>query len=412
MRVNKLAKRSKCFAFALSLILSACATHPGNVLAPVAETAPDASKVDMLVATTREPVSDPGTLFSGERATAISMTNIVVSVPPDKNRKIGEIQWPSRLPGDPAKDFVTLKTEGLGSESRVLTWLKRNRGPKKRVLIFVHGFNNTYSDAVYRFAQIAHDARTGAAPVLFTWPSRASMFDYVYDKESTNFSRFALEELLRQAVKSPDVTEVTVLAHSMGSWLAVEALRGMAMRDNGISPKIRNVVLASPDIDVDVFRRQLIEMGPKRPQFTIFASRSDRALAVSKWISGDVDRVGAADLRLYAPELKQLGITIVDTTNIKAGDPLAHNTFADNPEMVQLLGQRLSGQSLDKGDVSLADRVGVTALGTVRVVGSTAGAAMTTPVAIVSPAARRQFSRQFQQVGTSFSQTIAGQIAY
>lgn len=412
MRVSKLAKRSTCFAIALSLILSACATHPGNVLAPVAETAPDASKVDMLVATTREPVSDPGTLFSGERATAISMTNIVVSVPPDKNRKIGEIQWPSRLPGDPAKDFVTLKTEELASESRVLTWLKRNRGPKKRVLVYVHGFNNTYSDAVYRFAQIAHDARTGAAPVLFTWPSRASMFDYVYDKESTNFSRFALEELLRQAAKSPDVSEVTVLAHSMGSWLAVEALRGMAMRDKGISPKIRNVVLASPDIDVDVFRRQLIEMGPKRPQFTIFASRRDRALAVSKWVSGDVDRVGAADLRPYTPELKQLGITIVDTTDIKAGDPLAHNTFADNPEMVQLLGQRLSGQSLDTGNVSLADRVGVTALGTVRVVGSTAGAAMTAPVAIVSPAARRQLSRQFQRVGTSFSQTVAGQIAY
>ncbi len=123
----------------------------------------------------------------------------------------------------------------------------------------------------------------------------------------------------------------------------------MAMRDNSISPKIRNVVLASPDIDVDVFRRQLIEMGPRRPQFTIFASRSDRALAVSNWISGDVDRVGAADLRPYASELKQLGITIVDTTNIKAGDALVHNTFADNPEMVQLLGQRLSGQSLDKG---------------------------------------------------------------
>ncbi len=83
--------------------------------------------------------------------------------------------------------------------------------------------------------------------------------------------------------------------------------------------------------------------------------------------------------RIYAPmhpNLKQLGITIIDTTDIRAGDPLAHNTFADNPEMVQLLGQRLSGQSLNTGDDLLADRVGVTALGTMRIVGSTAGAAV------------------------------------
>jgi esterase/lipase superfamily enzyme len=73
-------------------MLSACATHPGKVLAPVAETAPGASRVDMLVTTTREPVTDPGELFSGERGKAISLTNIVVSVPPDKKRKIGEIQ--------------------------------------------------------------------------------------------------------------------------------------------------------------------------------------------------------------------------------------------------------------------------------------------------------------------------------
>ena len=105
---------------------------------------------------------------------------------------------------------------------------------------------------------------------------------------------------------------------------------------------------------------------------------------------------------------------VVPPKSSKANKPIqVMKQFAtDPPEMVQLLGQRLSGQSLDTGDVSLADRVGVTALGTVRVVGSTAGAAMTAPVAIVSPAARTQLSRQFQQVGTSFSQTVTGQIAY
>jgi len=32
--------------------------------------------------------------------------------------------------------------------------------PHGKVLIFVHGFNNRFDDAVYRFAQIVHDSKT------------------------------------------------------------------------------------------------------------------------------------------------------------------------------------------------------------------------------------------------------------
>jgi esterase/lipase superfamily enzyme len=61
-------------------------------------------------------------------------------------------------------------------------------------------------------------------------------------------------------------------------------LRGVAMREKSIPAKVRNVVLASPDIDIDVFRRQFIEMVPKRPRFTIFTSTRDKALGVSRWL--------------------------------------------------------------------------------------------------------------------------------
>ncbi|WP_310157864.1 alpha/beta hydrolase [Bosea sp. BE125] len=393
---------SNRLALALCLLLGACATQPSKILEPVATSAPGASRVDMLVATTRKPASDPGELFTGERATAISLTNIVVSIPPDSNRKVGEIQWPGRSPGNPQTDFVTLQVKPVLSTNAAMDWYRRNRGPKRRLLVFVHGFNNTYSDAVYRFAQISHDAGIDATPVLFTWPSRASVFDYVYDKESTNYSRFALEEMLREAAKSPDVGEVTILAHSMGSWLATEALRGMALRDKSISAKIRNVVLASPDIDIDVFRRQIIEMGPKRPHFTIFSSRNDRALALSRWLSGDVERVGAADMRPYTAELATLGISIIDTSDVKAGDPLAHNTFADSPEMVRVLGQRLSGQSLAGGEASLADQVGMAALGGARV----AGAAVTAPVAILGQANRSEFLQRIEAASAPGRKTL------
>ncbi|MGO8448282.1 alpha/beta hydrolase, partial [Rhizobium ruizarguesonis] len=76
------------------------------------------------------------------------------------------------------------------------------------------------------------------------------------------------------------VKEVSILAHSMGNWLALEALRKMAIRNGRLPAKFENVMLASPDVDVAVFRQQIIDMGKQHPKFTLFVSRADRALAV------------------------------------------------------------------------------------------------------------------------------------
>ncbi|TGV43277.1 alpha/beta hydrolase, partial [Mesorhizobium sp. M2D.F.Ca.ET.160.01.1.1] len=93
-------------------------------------------------------------------------------------------------------------------------------------------------------AQFIHDSRAKVVPILFTWPSRASVLGYNYDKESTNFSRTAFERTLKALADDRDVTDVTVMAHSMGTWLAMESLRQMALEDGRVSPKIRNVILA------------------------------------------------------------------------------------------------------------------------------------------------------------------------
>ena len=265
----------------LSLVASGCANRVQDVLQPLAVAPTGTSRVTMLVATTRKPSEDPGKLYSGDRGTAISLNSVDVSIPPDRNRKIGEVQWPSRMPPNPEKEFAVTQVAKVQSEGQALDWYRKNRNSKHQVIIFVHGFNNTYADAVFRFAQIVHDSGTDAAPILFTWPSRGRVFDYLYDKESANYSRRALEDLILQAAKSPDVDDVTILAHSMGGWLAAEALRGVAMREKSIPAKVKNVILASPDIDIDVFRRQFTEMGPKRPHFAILTSTRDKALEVS-----------------------------------------------------------------------------------------------------------------------------------
>ena len=128
-------------------------------------------------------------------APEVSYASIVISIPPDSTRKVGEVQWPASLPGDPQRDFVTVSAEYLGDQSfssALSAEAKQTR--RSKVLVFVHGFNNRFDEAVYRLAQIAHDSNAPAIPVLFSWPSRGEvrLVAYTSDRESANSSRDAL----------------------------------------------------------------------------------------------------------------------------------------------------------------------------------------------------------------------------
>ena len=127
-------------------------------------------------------------------------------------------------------------------------------------------------------------------------------------------------------------------------------------------------------------------MGEKRPKFTIFVSQDDRALAASRFISGDVQRLGAinpAD-EPYRSKLEQAGITVIDLTKVKGGDSLNHGKFAESPQIVQLIGQRLvTGQTLTDSNVSLGQGVTAVIAGGVNVVGKVAATTVSTPINIL-----------------------------
>ncbi|WP_205929530.1 alpha/beta hydrolase [Rhizobium leguminosarum] len=376
--------------------------HPSGVMQPVALAAgTSTTQVDMLVATTRQPSGDPRTLFNGERSPKPFMTDVAVSIPP--KREPGTVQWPQRLPPNPATDFAVTRVKQIDTIPEGRAWFRQHiQGG--HALVFIHGFNNKYEDSVFRLAQIVHDSRMQATPILFTWPSRAQLTGYEYDKESTNYSRTALEQSLRVLAADPDVKDITILAHSMGTWLAMESLRQMGIRDGHVNSKIHNVILASPDIDIQVFAKQYVEMGEPRPKFTIFVSQDDRALAASSFITGNVSRLGAIDpsKEPYRSRLEKAGITAIDLTKVKTEDSLHHGKFAESPEIVQLIGQRLmTGQTLTDSNVSLGQGVAAVVGGTARTVGTVAGAAVAAPLTIIEQPARRQ-----QPTGTELEDSL------
>jgi esterase/lipase superfamily enzyme len=376
-------------------LLGNCAS-PVGVLAPVGAAPPQTTSLDILVATTRERSDDAGLVFSGERGEA-SFANVEVSIPPDESRQIGAVQWPQAIPPDPAREFATLRIDQPLASKDVESWLRRHDGKRRRVLVFVHGFNMRFEEALFGFAQIYHDSGAEAAPVLFSWPSRGSVLGYVYDRESASFSRDALEKLLRRIAASPDVQEITVLAHSMGAWLAMESLRQMAIREGRVPAKIDSVILASPDIDVDVFRAQLAAFGKNRPEMTVFVSRQDRALRLSRGLGGDVERLGAAD-PAQKPWIAEKGVEVIDLSSAGGGDPLRHSKFAQNPNVVRFLGEELINGATRDPRAGLGERIGGVPMGVAHGVGDAAGLVLSAPIAIVDPQFRRAYSERARQL--------------
>jgi hypothetical protein len=122
--------RLRWIAMSTALALASCGGHPKDVLLPVADTAPNSSKVEMLVATTRKSSTVQGEMFSGERGLAPAFANITVSIPPKTVRKEGDVAWPKRLPSNPATDFATLKArKSRGRGQEVAERLGEERAP-------------------------------------------------------------------------------------------------------------------------------------------------------------------------------------------------------------------------------------------------------------------------------------------
>jgi esterase/lipase superfamily enzyme len=133
--------------------------------------------------------------------------------------------------------------------------------PKREVFIFVHGYNNNFADSVFRQAPIAYDYDLPAVAVHYSWPSAAALGLYAYDRDSLSYGREGLAELL-QLVTRTNAKRILLVGHSMGSFVVMEALTKLAKtRHRDVLRRLSGVMLAAPDIDVDVFQAQAADIG-------------------------------------------------------------------------------------------------------------------------------------------------------
>ncbi len=204
---------------------------------------------------------------------------------------------------------------------------------RKEAVLFVHGFNNSFDDAVVRIAQAWHFGGRKGVPIAYTWPAGAGVFEYARDRESGEFTVVHLKMVLLALASSPQIQGIHVVSHSRGTDVATTAIRELNSELRGAvggsavthllnltnpvpltdqttasTLKLKTLVLAAPDIDVDVFRQRFFGEGLANcaERVVIYFSPTDKALDWAGWLFSSQQRLGKMELKDFTPDMRDL----------------------------------------------------------------------------------------------------------
>lgn len=314
---------------AIAASLGGCSTAPSG-LAAYASATPDAparisARPALIAVTTRNAVNGARSKpwFGTQRANQASSVRIALSSPADGALSaVGLGGWSIK------------KVEAIRPGESFAADVGR-----RDVLIYVHGFNQTFETAVLDAARLSDGLKFSGETMLFSWPSKNSMMNYIYDRESALWSRDALEDMLDQLVREPSVGTIHIVAHSMGTMVTVEALRQLYdRRGASMASRFGAIVLASPDIDMDSFTSSVSRLGGFSHKITVLTVASDRALGAMRDMAGGVTRVGIAE----KGQLDALGVRVIDASEV-AGGGLNHDLFLTNARARQTIRGFIEG---------------------------------------------------------------------
>jgi esterase/lipase superfamily enzyme len=247
----------------------------------------------------------------------------------------------------PTAKGKTAKTVPTAFQDRAAWWQALGDAAKAkngRVLLYVHGFRESYLTNTESTVQIAKLTGFDGPIIQYSWPSQGALTKYAVDETNMYWDERNFRSFLTQLARDPSVKEIVLVSHSLGARLVIPAVEYVdATSTNADSSNISNIILASPDVDREDFERDIAEevLAARRVnndrRITIYLSANDKALALSRQVHG-YPRLGspycfdpfeAADLkakgvpvRCYASKWKydvspqKSGLAIIDTSDI------------------------------------------------------------------------------------------------
>lgn len=258
------------------------------------------------------------------------------------NIAFGRLRAPAEGFGYLAGGAPALLAEGI--------WLERLRrqlaGTDGRVLVYIHGYNTTFNEATGRALRMRELSGFGGLVIAFSWPSQGAVSRYTWDEENALWTQPYFDALLTTLLREPHVSEIVLVAHSMGNRVALRSLVEVDRIEPGsAAAKIRNVILAAPDIDRTIFERDYLAMlGRGGRRTTVYVSRVDRPLRAS-WALHGYGRAGDSGChfvdvlrarerrRCFAaslpPPVPPPNVVIVETSLVR-GSLLGHSDFVES----------------------------------------------------------------------------------
>ena len=273
-------------------------------------------------------------------------------------------------------DLVAKRDEAIAAFRRLLVG-QIELTPRKEVFIYVHGYHNSFNDAVFAMAELWHFLGRIGVPIVYTWPAGyPGMFGYTYDRESSEFTVYHLRKVLEQISSYPEVEKIHLIAHSRGTDVAVAALRELTIgaRAAGIDPrkryKVHNLVLAAPDLDLQVIEQRIVgdHLSLSANRVTVYTSPQDKAIGIAARLfaspRGRLGTLGLEDipdaigdvLDYSGANLAIVNFAGAADATVSKGDRYGHSYFRDAPtvssDLVLLLRDDLDpgtpGRPLEK----------------------------------------------------------------
>ena len=258
-----------------------------------------------------------------------------VSIPGGDNHQIGQLESPSVLKfewhEDPAKHVVLLEVGKLAKDDYFKQLqAKIGSSQKQNAFLFIHGYRVTFEDAARRTAQIAYDLKFKGAPIFYSWPSKGTLFGYTPDSTAVEWTEPHLERFIIDFLNRTSAKNIYLIAHSMGNRAMTRVMAKVAQNHPTARTRIKEIILAAPDIDADVFKEVLAPQIIKNyTNITLYASSKDLALKASEMFWGRPRAGDAGEQLVLMP-----GVETIDATKIDSS-LLGHSYIANSDTLLK-----------------------------------------------------------------------------
>lgn len=266
-----------------------------------------------------------------------------INVP--KNHSTGEIEFTTDRRASSHRFYKVVRAKQMNLDE-VIDFFKRT---KRTPLIFVHGFNVKYQDAVLRSAQITYDLKYQGPVMLFTWPSGAG--DGFFDDKFLNKTYEQNQKSAKNSVKlfkeimlklGENNLPANIIIHSMGHQVVLPALNLLG-KENGnlFSEKklVNELILSAPDYEINEFQNNVDSIKKLTKRITLYCSYNDKAMVASSTINNN-ERLGAC---ANVEGVDTINVSLIDDKTFGTG----HSYYAGR-EIITDVFQVLLGLEVEK----------------------------------------------------------------